>query len=219
MTACGMAMQFMWRTATLTARLLPIASLAVFVPLSVSVCAQKNDTLFSHLQIAAASLHFTFSAVHLFLFQHVDFAGNAPLEMAVTLIGAWVYIFTPFNLTDGRTRWRYTFGYGVEFAENVAMLVVVYWLSTDVHQSLVIASASVFFAVLGILFMVVYYTWCHPTVTAQRCRRRAPAVISVRPSTTMAPGDNAGGNHRLSLPFIDDNVPPAPTHPTHENGL
>jgi hypothetical protein len=95
--------------------------------------------------------------------QHVDF-NNYPLECAVILIGAWVYVFTPFNMTEGRTRYRYAFGYTVELVENCAMFAAVYTMTDDRQQVLVVAMASIFCFLCGILTMMVYYQFCHPTL-------------------------------------------------------
>ncbi|VDM40916.1 unnamed protein product [Toxocara canis] len=97
--------------------------------------------------------------------QHVDSEpGYVPLEFGLLLICAAVHLFTPFNMAEGPTRWRYTVAYVMETAENT---VVAYLLlncddfAYPYKRSIISVALSVF--VCGIGVMLLYYWRWHPT--------------------------------------------------------
>ena len=87
------------------------------------------------------------------------------LEIPFYLITATVYIFTFFNMKHEKSRYWVTLFHLLMFAENVTMGVLFFVR----HSSLIYAQAALVIVVglypLGMLFMVVYYLFCHPKST------------------------------------------------------
>ncbi|KHN74806.1 Cell death abnormality protein 8 [Toxocara canis] len=109
--------------------------------------------------------HYILSLLHIAALQHVDSEpGYVPLEFGLLLICAAVHLFTPFNMAEGPTRWRYTVAYVMETAENT---VVAYLLlncddfAYPYKRSIISVALSVF--VCGIGVMLLYYWRWHPT--------------------------------------------------------
>lgn len=107
MHACGMATQFAWRFWSLTARVLCMATFAVTFPLWITVLFHRIFMLATRtiIQMAVACFHYAISTAHLLLWQRLSLRGCG-FELVVVLIAAWVHLFTPFNVAEGRTRWR-----------------------------------------------------------------------------------------------------------------
>lgn len=116
--------------------------------------------------------------------QKTNACGENQCEEALfNLIVAFIYIFTFFNVRDEPTRYKYLTFYMICFIENTLLLFTWFFsfnLSTpDIlwfRVSGVIGDYALFF--LGILCMVLYYVYFHPTVGSQAQKNTVKAQSS-----------------------------------------
>uniref|UniRef100_A0A9J2P4B7 XK-related protein n=2 Tax=Ascaris TaxID=6251 RepID=A0A9J2P4B7_ASCLU len=143
-------LQLSWRCLTISARYI---LLVLFV-----LAFQYWTTVF-------VIVHYTLSFVHIAALQHVDSEpGYIPLEFGLLLICAAVHLFTPFNMAEGPTRWRYTVAYVIEMVENLAvagLLLDCERFAYPHKKFIVLVALSAFIS--GIAVMLLYYWRWHPT--------------------------------------------------------
>ena len=165
MKFCGMLGQFLWCLFTISAR---VTALAVFA------------SQFKYWVFLVVGLHWLAMLVWVVRQQTTycymgeaedDDEGNTkehhsqPLEVGFRLLTAFVQIFCFFNLLEGHTRLRYTIYYILVYVENGAIILVWYIMrGTDLDHAVTTAVLVVVLAgfLVGVLFMVLYYKWCHP---------------------------------------------------------
>lgn len=153
MSLCGSFMQFLWRLFTITGRCL---ALVLFI------------MAFNYWGAVVLLTHYLVSIGMIYALQKVDIGGSTFLELGVILIASVVQLFTPFNLAEGRTRFRYLAAYLFEFLENVLMLALC-WQCHSFEFPFIfhVCLASVVAFLLGIMFMLCYYSICHPNECAR----------------------------------------------------
>jgi hypothetical protein len=96
---------------------------------------------------------------------------NSCEESLFNLVVAFIYIFTFFNVKDEPTRYKYLTFYVINFLENTVLLCTWFFsfnLTTPeilmFRISGLVGHYALFF--LGILCMVLYYVYFHPSVGA-----------------------------------------------------
>ncbi|EYC03595.1 hypothetical protein Y032_0093g2679 [Ancylostoma ceylanicum] len=150
-------LQLIWRFST-------VASRFIVIVLSVSSYEFKV--------VPPLVLHFLVSMAHIKALQALNIPSRG-LEEGLTLINAAIHTFTPFNMADGPTRWRYAAAYTVEAIE--AILFFTFWMRDNSIQFPYKKEAAVLSGVLfviGISVMITYYSCFHPN---RRRHFRIPA--------------------------------------------
>ncbi|VDK61131.1 unnamed protein product [Cylicostephanus goldi] len=99
-------LQLIWRFSTVSSRFLVIV---------LSVYSYEFKV------IPPLFLHFLISLAHIKALQALDISSRG-LEEGLTFINAAIHIFTPFNMADGPTRWRYAAAYTIEAIEAVVRI-------------------------------------------------------------------------------------------------
>lgn len=145
----GLALQAVWRTGLLVAR---IAALVLF-----AICCQA--WLFLLL-----GLHWLGMTVWVVL-QKTDLCSTPWEECAYNCVVGVVYCFCFFNLREGRARGRMLAFYIVTVTQNLACLYLFLALAQHTHPLLatVAAAAIVGGTITGLCAMLTYYRFFHPS--------------------------------------------------------
>lgn len=160
LTRPGMAAQFAWRLFTTAARVLAFVMFA---------------SHFKAFLFAIVGGHWMLMLACMCL-QHTDYCTlqsssgkkhpSCFLEMLFRMMAAFIHIFCFFNLIGGHTRLRALVFYTLIYIENAIMIVAWYiGGSTQFEQTWYVVPVFVMVFVgflCGILFMFIYYVYCHP---------------------------------------------------------
>lgn len=118
---------------------------------------------------------------------------ESSLQQLLLMLGvAWVHLFCPWNVDEGRTKRRYVWRYGLEWLEFVAVIVCLYSAPGRIEfpgKYIFIIVASCCYAV-GILIMCLYYGFCHPNSTLERRRYPPLVVVYTPPEKASVVGDS-----------------------------
>lgn len=116
-------------------------------------------------------------------------------EVLFNLIVAFIYIFCFFNVREEPTRYKYLTYYMVCFMENSVLLFTWFFsfnLSTPeilwFRISGLVGDYSLFF--LGILCMVLYYVYFHPTVGSMSQKQNHPPTKAPSAASIHFPSDH-----------------------------
>jgi len=148
MTWQGLSVQFLWRLHVIAARVLALALFAatfkVFITL---LCGIHWIIMFAWI-----------------VSMRTTFCENKVEELGYNGVLAVMYIFCYFNPIDTPTRYRYMTFYAFMFVENTVLIFC--WFFTvdrDLWYRIpaIIVHYTAFFA--GLIFMVIYYLYLHPT--------------------------------------------------------
>ncbi|PIO77591.1 hypothetical protein TELCIR_00298 [Teladorsagia circumcincta] len=131
--------QLLWRSMTIFSR---------FIVIVLSVSSYKFHV------IPFLAFHFLISLAHIKALQPLETSSRA-LEEGLMWINAAIHTFTPFNMADGLTRWRYTAAYTVEAIEAMDGSVQFPYKI----EAAVVAAVSF---ITGLSAMVIYYSCFHP---------------------------------------------------------
>ncbi|KDR18462.1 XK-related protein 6, partial [Zootermopsis nevadensis] len=156
----GTVMHFLWHFMITVSRILSISVIATLFPIWTAL---------------ACAIHWLVMTTWLSLLDRTAFCKSSPngattkervgeILFAATL--GLVYIFTYITPSEGRTRTRYLVYYTVCFVENLISTVM--WAieaypqvkNTWYFLPLLIFSTVPF--IIGIMFMILYYMYCHP---------------------------------------------------------
>ncbi|VBB26486.1 unnamed protein product [Acanthocheilonema viteae] len=104
------------------------------------------------------------------LIQPFEMESNSKsVEVGLIVICAAVHFFAPYNIAEGRSRYRYTVAYSIEAIEIVVLLNIAV---NNEHCSLpykeYIAIGIYLLFLVGIFFMLLYYGCFHPNIV--HCR-------------------------------------------------
>ncbi|CAL2051312.1 unnamed protein product [Caenorhabditis brenneri] len=140
-------LQFCWRFLTILAR---IITLVAFV---LSYGIYVIPMIFGHLLV---------TLIHVIFLQALHIEACTHIEKLLLFINTVIHIFTPFNMAEGNTRWRYLCAYGVEFVEMMVIFVILPApLNTFPFIDKVKYVVPILFTI-GISIMLMYYKFFHP---------------------------------------------------------
>lgn len=110
----GSIIQFCWRFFTVTSRVTTLSFFSLAFPEYLPLI------LLGHVLFATFFTAFT---------QRTDFCGAEQddclcLEAAFHVLVGIIHIFVPFNIAEGRTRFRYLCCYALELAEDIALALL-----------------------------------------------------------------------------------------------
>jgi len=146
----GTLFQFLWHFCSITARVLALSLFASALPRWIGpLCA-------AHWIIMASWI----------IFQRTAACNTKCEEFLFALVLGVIYIFMFFNAKEERTRYKYLLYYTFCFLENTAIIIIWFMSPSTNSTSWYVFPAMVghylaFFA--GIMFMLCYYLWFHPT--------------------------------------------------------
>jgi len=144
----GTVFQFLWHFCSITARVLALSLFATAMPLWIGpLCAA----------------HWILMAVWVII-QRTSACNTQCEEFLFALVLGAIYIFMFFNAKEAQTRYKYLLYYTFSFVEN-SSIILVWFLYTPPSTWYVIPALTghylTFFG--GIMFMLCYYLWFHPT--------------------------------------------------------
>ncbi|XP_040568444.1 XK-related protein 6 [Lepeophtheirus salmonis] len=144
----GSIFQFLWHFLSITARVLALSLFASIYPMWIGpVCG-------AHWIIMASWV----------IFQRTEACRTPCEEFLFAIVLGAIYIFSFFNAKEERTRFKYLIYYGFCFLENAALIVIWFLRSSPnnwYYYPGIIGHYFSFFG--GVMFMIVYYSWFHPT--------------------------------------------------------
>ncbi|CAO4386657.1 unnamed protein product [Caenorhabditis nigoni] len=165
-------LQFCWRFLTILARIITLVAFVLVFGIYVVLL------IFGHLLV---------TLIHVIFLQALHIEACTHIEKLLLVINAMIHIFTPFNMAEGNTRWRYFVAYTVEFLE---MMVIFVLLPTPLDTFPLIEKIRIGVPAtfsIGILVMLIYYKFFHPN----------------RRQDVEAPTSNAESNDKLQVPELD----------------
>lgn len=150
MTVLQTCLQFVWRFFTICSRYISLVVFAV---------------VFDYWIFLVLSIHFSLSVLHITALQLPSIKGDEKsviIRFGLIVVSAAVHLFTPFNMAEGSTKWRYLCAYTLEVLEYMVLFALVFNRGSFSCQLGVIAATTggVSF-VVGISIMVLYYTRFH----------------------------------------------------------
>uniref|UniRef100_A0A8R1DV98 Cell death abnormality protein 8 n=2 Tax=Caenorhabditis japonica TaxID=281687 RepID=A0A8R1DV98_CAEJA len=141
-------LQFFWRFLTILARMITLSA-AVLV--------------FGIYVIPLIIGHLILTMIHLVFLQALHIENCTNVEKMLFAVNTFIHIFTPFNMAEGNTRYRYLAAYTLEFFEMMAIfLILPNYISIDFPyiEQLRLGVPVTFF--LGITIAIIYYNFFHP---------------------------------------------------------
>jgi len=146
----GTLFQFLWHFCSITARVLALSLFASALPQWIGpLCA-------AHWVVMASWV----------ITQRTAACNTRCEEFLFALVLGAIYIFMFFNAKEERTRYKYLLYYSFCLLENSAIICIWFMSPTTILTNWYVFPAMVghyltFFA--GIMFMICYYLWFHPT--------------------------------------------------------
>lgn len=153
-TWCGSIMQFIWHCLVTVSRIMCISVLASIYP---------------EVTILAIILHWFVMVLWLEYSTHqLNFCNNNRFyDFLFYIIFGTVYIFTHVTLNDGRTFWKYVFFYTILGIENIVATIIWMVKADDTLKDTLYFEPICYINLLpffvGILFMILYYKFFHPS--------------------------------------------------------
>ncbi|XP_023324676.1 XK-related protein 4 isoform X2 [Eurytemora carolleeae] len=147
-TLIGTLFQFLWQFASITARVLALALFASIFPKWIGpFCA-------AHWLVMSSWI----------IFQRTHACNSHFEEFLFALVLGAIYIFSFFNAKEEQTRYKYLMYFTFSFLENSALLGIWFWKVEKTAWYVFPALFGHYFAFFGgIMFMLCYYVWFHPT--------------------------------------------------------
>ncbi|PIC20268.1 hypothetical protein B9Z55_025526 [Caenorhabditis nigoni] len=165
-------LQFCWRFLTILARIITLVAFVLVFGIYVVLL------IFGHLLV---------TLIHVIFLQALHIEACTHIEKLLLVINAMIHIFTPFNMAEGNTRWRYFVAYTVEFLEMMTIFVL---LPTPLDAFPLIDKIRIGVPAtfsIAILIMLIYYKFFHPN----------------RRQDIEAPSSNVESNDKLLVPELD----------------
>jgi len=166
----GTLFQFLWHFCSITARVLALSLFATAMPLWIGpLCA-------AHWLVMASWV----------IFQRTTACNTQCEEFLFALVLGVIYIFMFFNAKEERTRYKYLLYYGFSFVENTA-IILVWFFHTPSTTWYVLPALSLHYLtfILGLLFMLCYYLWFHPTGVQIIVRQDSVRAVPEAPMTEL----------------------------------
>ncbi|XP_041484932.1 XK-related protein 6-like [Lytechinus variegatus] len=145
----GVTFRILWRLFTITARVIAMALFA---------------SIYEWRLFVVVAVHWIGMTAWL-IWQKTEFHDATWDEIPFDAVVGIIHIFCFFNMKEGHTRYRALAFYGVIFIENTILLVL--WYQKQESREKIYAIPALGFVwggfFVGLLFMALYYTSCHPT--------------------------------------------------------
>ncbi|XP_067141379.1 uncharacterized protein [Centruroides vittatus] len=166
LSLCGMFLQIIWRSGTVSCR---IISMVLFA------------SVFGSWLLLIMSLHWLVMTVWV-IYQNTDFCTTWWEERLYNCIVGEIYCFCFFNLKEGHSRYRSTIFYSITFIENVAFLLSYYLIKNNGFQDDLIVGFVIFAFIIGVLSMLLYYRFFHPSgpITFNNTESENGEIISAK---------------------------------------
>jgi len=166
----GTLFQFLWHFCSITARVLALSLFATAMPLWIGpLCA-------AHWLVMASWV----------IFQRTTACNTQCEEFLFALVLGVIYIFMFFNAKEERTRYKYVLYYGFSFLENTAIILVWFFHTPSTTWYVLPALAGHYLTfILGLLFMLCYYLWFHPTGVQIFVRQDSVRAVPEAPMTEL----------------------------------
>ncbi|XP_063833443.1 XK-related protein 6 [Ostrinia nubilalis] len=151
MSWLGSAMQTAWHYLLSMSRVISLSLMAY---------------LFPHWTVLACVIHILIMTAWIQIFEHPIFCVRKIAELAFALALGAVYLFTYILAVEGRTRYRYAIYYSICFCQNVVCGAIWYiYAGNEDRQSghftpLLVLTVVPY--VIGLVIMVLYYSFFHP---------------------------------------------------------
>ncbi|KAK6110716.1 XK-related family protein [Brugia pahangi] len=155
-TPSGALMQLLWRIFTVSSRY---------------ICFVLFILNYQYWILALFIIHFIISVTHISVLQPFETKfKNKSVKVGLIVICAAVHFFAPYNMAEGRSRYRYTVAYCIEAVEIVILskMAMSNERYTLPYKEYVEIGIYVLFLV-GIFFMLLYYGCFHPNIV--HCHR------------------------------------------------
>ncbi|VDK29740.1 unnamed protein product [Gongylonema pulchrum] len=142
------------------------------------------------------AVHYLISVAHIVFLQPLETGSNCKfLEVGLIAICAAVHLFAPYNMAEGRTRYRYIVAYCIEAIEIVVLVnMVTYCEQYSFPYSRFIAIGTYLSFLLGIFFMLIYYGRCHPNLLQHEENDAPDSCSSTRYETALSHLNEEGGS-------------------------
>ncbi len=173
----GVTVRIIWRTFTITARVIALALFA----------SQYQWRVF-----AIVGGHWLLMTTWL-VWQDTDFCTTRVEEVLFDCVMGAIHVFCFFNLKEGRTRYRALIFYSLMFVENTVLLAM--WYLEGGRETMYAIPAAVFVwggFFLGIFFMMIYYRFLHPNGGIRLCQRQQPQDVEKPPALPQASPETKG---------------------------
>lgn len=130
-------------------------------------------SLFPKWTLIGCVVHAVIMAFWIFIFDRSPFCSSTIIHsLAFSIILGFVFIFNYILPKSKRTRYRYTLFYIICFIENITCVIIyVLWSSEETRQSFYFLPLCIFSIIpfmLGIVFMIIYYTKFHPNIIVRK---------------------------------------------------
>lgn len=121
--------------------------------------------------------------IHAFLFGLITFIIDRPKfsrsylgNFLFCLVLGVVYIFTFISVRDAPTRYKYLLYYLFCSVENIICVILFIFFANEDLRALAylfypLCAMAIAFYYIGIVFMVIYYLYFHPRITARTSKR------------------------------------------------
>lgn len=121
----------------------------------------------------AACIHALLMAFWIFTFDRSPFcAKSCGHSLAFSICLGFIYIFTYISPREVNTKFRYIIYYTISGLENLAAVILycVYFPDNVLHfhTSVLLCVLSITSFIVGIIFMILYYLYFHPIITARQ---------------------------------------------------
>ncbi|XP_065363535.1 XK-related protein 4 [Calliphora vicina] len=157
----GVILQLCWHFCISVSRTLCIAFVASIFPLWLLIACLVHALLFGFVT---------------FIVDRPKFARNSFCNFLFCLVLGVVYIFTYISVRDAPTRYKYLIYYIFCSLENIiCVLLFIFYANNDLRSLAILfyplCAMALAFYYVGILFMVIYYLYFHPRITARNSKR------------------------------------------------
>uniref|UniRef100_A0A1A9UUY8 XK-related protein n=1 Tax=Glossina austeni TaxID=7395 RepID=A0A1A9UUY8_GLOAU len=157
----GVILQLCWHFCTSVSRTLCIALVASIFPLWTLVASLSHALLFGFIT---------------FIIERPKFANSSLSNFLFCLVLGFVYVFTFISVRDAPTRYKYISYYLFCTIENIACVTLfILYASSDLAAIALLfyplCGLALSFYYIGIGFMIIYYLYFHPRITARTSKR------------------------------------------------
>ncbi|KAI8118860.1 hypothetical protein FF38_10945 [Lucilia cuprina] len=146
------------------------------IAVSRSLCISFVASIFPLWLLIACLVHALLFGFVTFIVERPKFARCSFCNFLFCLVLGIVYIFTYISVRDAPTRYKYLCYYIFCSLENiVCVLLFIFYADNDLRSLAVLfyplCAMALAFYYVGIVFMVIYYLYFHPRITARNSKR------------------------------------------------